>query len=99
MTENKTVKLIIPIEFLVRETKLSFDFNSRANMRGKWINLPKSQITDFKRVVTKFRKWNSSSMRKAFSFRIPMWIYIEHHENIRAFKEYDIIVQQFNNNK
>lgn len=78
----KVVSLYIKEGKLSRETEKALIFNSRLGHKGIFI-VPKSQIHEFKKVVTWFETWKGRISCRAYKLVVPLWWVQKHDSNIR----------------
>lgn len=57
-----------------------------------YLNIAKSQMYDFKKVLTWFPHWKGRKKCQAFKFKIPLWLYLNEEKKMNKFLN-DIIIE------
>ena len=75
--EEKKTKIVKLVTVWIAEDKLYEDrFNVLIFRFGRsTIMFPKKELRDFEKVETWFPTWKGRIIKKAFKFKIPLWLY------------------------
>lgn len=79
----KVVTVTIDKSCLFKETEKALCFTS--SRASKILTIAKSQMFNFEKIETYFPHWKGRILRKAFRFKIPLWLY---EKNEHLFKRY-----------